>query len=486
MKNNNWSWLVLLATVAACSEPAGGDLTSSTGGTSANGGSGAAGGSGGAGGASSGGVAGNSTSGSSGSSGGGTVIVEPISFEVGTMSLFVPDKGKSYDTSTLGPVTGSAALSKYGGDLSRKVEGTGYFRTTRDVNGDWYFVDPDGYLFISVALNSVSPGGGIELPGAIQDMGFNSLGNWSDYESVNQGTNKLPYTTKYSFASSFVGDASYDGGTGYLSGLLAAGVIPVVFDNFDQFCDKFAQQIAALADDPWVIGIFSDNELPFYDGGGAGDVLDRWMALPTNDAYYGYAVTWLKDRGKLPSNYTSTDKDAFAGHIVDVYYAKVSAALKRYDSHHLYIGTRFHGAAKSQASVMAAAGPYVDVVSVNYYGEWMPSQEKVDMWLEQTNKPFILTEFYVKGSDSGLGNVDGAGWTVATQTDRGLFYTSWLLNTYSHPGAIGTHWFRYIDKDGQDSNKGFLSEQYEWYKPLCDEATNTNRQIYQLVEYLRK
>jgi hypothetical protein len=109
----------------------------------------------------------------------------------------------------------------------------------------------------------------------------------------------------------------------------------------------------------------------------------------------------------------------------------------------------------------------------------------MDMWLYSGKKPFIVTEFYVKGEDTGQENLSGAGWEVQTQTDRGLFYTHFLLNFYSHPGAIGTHWHRYIDDGFSNSNKGFLSREYDCNAPLTDEAYNTNRQIYKLVKFLR-
>ena len=39
-------------------------------------------------------------------------------------------------------------------------------------------------------------------------------------------------------------------------------------------------------------------------------------------------------------------------------------------------------------------------------------------WGEWSGKPFLITEWYVKGEDSGLPNATGAGWNVPTQDDR--------------------------------------------------------------------
>jgi hypothetical protein len=55
--------------------------------------------------------------------------------------------------------TGAYHYSKYGGYLDKKVKGTGFFRTEK-VNGRWWFVDPKGYLFLSVGVDCIGPGGG--------------------------------------------------------------------------------------------------------------------------------------------------------------------------------------------------------------------------------------------------------------------------------------------------------------------------------------
>jgi hypothetical protein len=39
----------------------------------------------------------------------------------------------------------------------------------------------------------------------------------------------------------------------------------------------------------------------------------------------------------------------------------------------------------------------------------------------------MITEFYAKGEDSGMGNTGGAGWLVKTQKDRGTFYQNFIL-----------------------------------------------------------
>jgi hypothetical protein len=49
--------------------------------------------------------------------------------------------------------------SKYGGYIDRQVKATGFFRTEK-IDNKWWFVDPEGYLFLSVGVDCVHPGGG--------------------------------------------------------------------------------------------------------------------------------------------------------------------------------------------------------------------------------------------------------------------------------------------------------------------------------------
>ena len=49
--------------------------------------------------------------------------------------------------------------SKYGGYKQKQLKGTGFFRTQK-VDGRWWLVDPEGYLFLSVGVDCVNYGNG--------------------------------------------------------------------------------------------------------------------------------------------------------------------------------------------------------------------------------------------------------------------------------------------------------------------------------------
>ena len=47
-------------------------------------------------------------------------------------------------------------FSRYGGSLQYKTSGTGFFRVEQ-IDGKWWFVDPDGHLFLSLGANGIGP-----------------------------------------------------------------------------------------------------------------------------------------------------------------------------------------------------------------------------------------------------------------------------------------------------------------------------------------
>jgi hypothetical protein len=134
----------------------------------------------------------------------------------------------------------------------------------------------------------------------------------------------------------------------------------------------------------------------------------------------------------------------------------------------------------------------VDVVSVNYYNAWTPDPARLTSWAAAAGKPVLITEWYAKGVDSGLGNTSGAGWLVKTQRDRGLFYQNFTLGLLESRVCVGWHWFKYADNDptdkktdpsNRDSNKGIVSNRYVPYQPLLDAMKDVNRRSFGLIEY---
>jgi hypothetical protein len=92
----------------------------------------------------------------------------------------------------------------------------------------------------------------------------------------------------------------------------------------------------------------------------------------------------------------------------------------------------------------------------------------------------------------GLTNESGAGWTVKTQRDRGLFYENYTLGLLAAKTCVGWHWFKYQDNDpenlkvdpsNRDSNKGIETNRYEPYPELTDRMRRINQRVYRLIEH---
>jgi uncharacterized protein YceK len=402
------------------------------------------------------------------------------------------------------------AISKYGGWLGQKVEATGFFHVIK-VGDRWWGVDPDGYLYINVALNSISMGKSDRNQKAVkgkfgspqtwisktmeilEETGFNCAGSWSDTEAIIEAnkTAKRPfaYTINWNFMSSYGkergGTYQQPGHTGYPNDAI------FVFDpEFETFCDRQAKKLLATKDDPNLFGHFSDNEMPFKFNS-----LDNFLALPESEPGHRAALKWMKGQGITKAQITDQQREAFMALVGEKYFSVVSKAIKKYDPNHMYIGARFYSEEKNHQEFMKVAGKYLDLVSNNYYNYWTPDSTQMANWTAWTGKPFIVTEYYTKGEDSGMPNQSGAGWIVRTQRERGLFYQNYNLALLESKNCIGWHYFKYQDNDPTakgvdpsniDANKGVVNNDYELWTHMTDLMKELNTQVYSLIQYFDK
>ena len=402
-----------------------------------------------------------------------------------------------------------ARLDKYGGLASQKTAATGFFYV-RKAQDRWWLVDPEGCPFLHVAVVAVSPGKtranrdaleqkfGTEEKWAqattkmLRDHGFNGSGAWSDAELIRKSPTPLVYTLLWDFMSGYGqqrgGTYQKPGNTGYPNDTI------FVFDpKFEAYCDERARELAKTKDDPYLLGHFSDNEMPFPS-----DALRKYLELNKDDPGCKAAREWLEKRKGLAAKtgeVNSKDCQEFLTYMAARYFDITSKAIKKYDPNHLFFGSRFHGRDLDDQNLFKGAGPYLDAVAVNYYNEWTPQPWRLKNWEKWSGKPVIITEWYVKGADAGLPNNSGAGWIVKTQQDRGLFYQNFALGLLQSKVCVGWHWFKYMDNDpsdmttdpsNRDSNKGIVTIRYDEYKPLLDAMKELNEQAYALVDYFDK
>lgn len=396
-------------------------------------------------------------------------------------------------------------LSKYGGDASIKLNASGFFRTEK-VSGRSYVIDPDGHPFIVSAMNSFRQGkspnnekafnekfGSVDKWAStsiqtFQKSGFNTAGSWSEIGPIIQfnKTAKQPfaYTTQLSLLSGYIRSAIKKTPARKDAPALSF----ILDDEFSIYCDEQAQKLGETKNDANLLGHFSDNEIAFMHT----EFKDILAIADRSDKCLVAARQWM-DKNSVDEKTISRDqKEAFIGTITGIYYKTVSSAIKKYDSNHLYLGSRLHSSAKNNKFIFTSAEPYIDIISINYYGYWQPQQKDIADWERWSSKPFFITEFYTKAEDSGMPNVSGAGWLVKTQSDRGIHYQNFAINLLMAKNCVGWHWFRYQDNDpndptadpsNNDSNKGIVNTQYQVYEILAEKMKSINDNKYQIIKY---
>ena len=411
-------------------------------------------------------------------------------------------KGQQWETvpvTLLSDVTGFAStdcvrLDRFGGRTDRRVKATGFFRAEK-INGRWWLVDPDGGLFLSVGINSVnlSQSGGDLVPTGCNTTsawaavatrllltnGFNTLGCWSTYQAF-AGPVRLPYTTDWAFMATFGQKhkiTSWDFGHWEYP----SNCIPVFHPNFAAHCDEYARQLGAMRDDPWLLGHFSDNELPFRP-----ESLDNFLSLPAGDPGSAAARKWWDERRQANGHKKPKDEDrqAFLQFLANRYYTIVGAAIRRHDPNHLYLGSRLHG--KGICEPVFRGSTAVDVVGVNYYHSWTPNRDLMRQWGQWSGRPVLLTEWYAMKLNSSSHEARGAGWRVSTHAERGMFYQHHVLGALQSPVCVGWHWFKYGGDNEPARNGagiGCVDLQYRPREELFSRMRVLNTQVYPLADF---
>lgn len=406
----------------------------------------------------------------------------------------------------MSPVKVDNGLNQYGGVMEPKQKATGFFRVEK-IKGRWWIIDPAGGRFIHRGVASVNA---INTDGAraaleklfkdkagwaeattkqLWDAGFNGTGSWSDDDTLAKASRRVVSTKLVGLMAGFAKTRGKEYawmGRGHMDYL---GDCPFIFDpGFKEYCKDACKSLVANKNDPWLLGYYSDNEMPWSP-----KMLERYLALKENEPGRLAAEVWLKDNKIKKDQITDVQREAFLQFAAEKYFEIVSSAIRSADPNHMVLGARFHDSVINFDPIFVAAGKYCDIISVNYYRAWTPRPAQMSGWLQKSGKPFLITEWYAKAEDSGMANTGGAGWLVHTQKDRGLFYQHFALGLLANSGCVGWHWFRYADNDPEakgvdpsnlDSNKGIVTYRYVTYPPLLDAMRELNLRTYGLIEAL--
>jgi hypothetical protein len=372
------------------------------------------------------------------------------------------------------------------------------FFHTEKINNRWYVINPNGQAIVITAVNGIKISKSDFVPegftgkidwisktiDTLRQLGFNTAGCWSDTGTIIQynriANNPFAYTTQLNLLAGFASDCKKKN-----PDLKSLSTLSFIFDkDFPAFCEDKCATIAYLKNDKNLLGHFSDNELPFTNS----EMKSLFNDNNNSDKCFSALKDWMKSKGIDSLN--DDAKKQFMGYVAGKYYAIVSAAIKKADPNHMNIGSRIHSNAKNNKYIFEAAEPFVDIISINYYGDWQPKKDYLNDWINWSAKPFFITEFYTKAEETGMSNKSGAGWIVKTHQDRGIHYQNFCMQLLQAKNCVGWHWFRYQDNDpndakaddsNKDSNKGLVNLNFQFYKELADKMKELNTHYYQLI-----
>ena len=395
--------------------------------------------------------------------------------------------------------------SQYGGYLQKRVKGTGFFRIEK-VDGRWWFVDPDGYLFLSHGVDCVNTGGGgnirdldkregmyKELPpdqlrqGA-RGRGTASFGSWNLFrrfgENFREKANEMAIkrmkhwglNTIANWSSAEVYGLNRIAYTQQLRGLAMEGRL---MGLADVYAPGFAARMDSAMksylpqnkDNPWIIGYFVANE-PAWLGQEA-RLCD--LILGGEDCVLKTELEKFLKNGNSPER-----KKQFIFQTFRIFLQTVKTTMKRYDPNHLNLGIRFGSIAELDEELLKICQASFDVLSFNCYS-LMPEKNMMDRALRLTDMPMIIGEYHFGTVDRGMAQ---SLWQVNSQKERGIAYRYYTENAYSHPGMIGTAYFQWCDQDltgrgdGENYNCGYVDVTDRPYKYQVEATMETAKRLY--------
>jgi agarase len=345
---------------------------------------------------------------------------------------------------------------------------TGYFSLGQS-KGRWWLVTPQGQPFYAAGIDTVAPDGsgtdqvtgicpycqtvandypstsawGTATIARLRSWGFNTMGAFSDSSDLGS---QMPYEVQLTMAS----------GDDWFSPSFVTGV-----DNVA------ATQVAPLANDPNLIGYFTDSELNWGIPVGSVDPLNEYLALPPGSPGLAVAQQYVGN------------PQGFIYALATRYFQVTSAALHEYDPHHLNLGIKAEGSEISPA-LLEAAQPYVDVFSMEDYAlqpglaqvvtkswpQYLPVDSNLADFEQYVKRPLMIGEYaFITPSPATPSTMPGVYLTSPTQQARAQDFENFISPLYlDSPWLVGDDWFQYVDEpqngrpgDGENDNFGMVN-----------------------------
>ncbi|MBM7582197.1 hypothetical protein JOD02_001054 [Caldicoprobacter guelmensis] len=435
--------------------------------------------------------------------------------------------------------------SRYGGWLEKRFDSTGYFRTEHD-GKRWWLVDPDGYAFLSIGLDCVSPGvqgrvdgikklykwlpdengiykdawskgdGGEYFDFAIANLirvfgkawwnewakmtrrrlvewGFNTVGNWSSLKFIRYA--KLPYVWPLKDFPETTEKIFRD--------------FPDVFSQeYKNNAERFAEQLKEFEGDPYMIGYFLRNEPQWafiHNLNIAEELLENEEELASKEVLIKFLSTrydgdvekfneaWnlnLRSFGELKKGIKRASKLSPKAsedlnefsRIMIKTYVEIPSVVCKRVDPH-HMNLGMRYAYIANENLLAGYENF-DVFSINCYK--ITPYEDIEQIGKITEMPVIIGEFHHGALDRGLPATGIRG--VATQQERGRAYRYYMETAATSRHFVGAHHFTLNDQaalgrfDGENFQIGCVDICQRPYYEFIEGIMQTNRILYEVAD----
>lgn len=434
-------------------------------------------------------------------------------------------------SSLTGAIT-NAPLDKYGGWTGKKFHPTGYFRVEK--TDRWWIVTPEGNAFLSFGINHLEPflfqqdynweawkkrlgytgergtGFNKSLRGwylkTCKQYGFNTAGVHTSLYVLNNPRPEIPYMQPVRFV-----DIPH-----WKPDVPDENFRDVFSEEYKQYCDELAKNIVVrVKDDPYLLGYSMTDcpllteedcrERPDVIGGSRRESRIGWPRrlrnLDGNAAgKKAYVVTMrklyrsnIKDFNRtygtkfksfdgllnaknwrpntdLSNGYETRDNVEFLKVVVDKYYKTSKAAIRKYDTNHMFIGDKINANTDTMDTVLPVTSKYTDIVMYQMYAKYEVQKPGLDRWSRIVDKPFL-------NGDSAFTMITDTmprpyGPVADTLEERADWTEEFFRKAFARPEFVGWHYCGLIDATNRMERKklrqhsGLLTETGEPYPKL--------------------
>jgi len=330
----------------------------------------------------------------------------------------------------------------------------------------------------------------------LRDWGFNYLGSGSSPETHYRG---LPHTYLIGMGGKTAWDRKWDEMT--IRSEKCKKSFPDVFHpDFPSWCEKVASvSCAPHRNDPWLVGYFIDNELPWWGTKGLGPYCGLYDAALSCRSNHTARIAAERLASEHPEWSEECLAEEFQREVAERYFSITTDAIRRHDPNHLILGCRFLNCKNVADCVLQVAGKYCDVVTANVYPwadlnrgyvrmgrslENVSVEEELCRVHRLCKRPMLVTEWSFLGLDSGLPCTTGAGQRFETQSERACAAELFARTQLGLPFLLGYNFFMYLDQPastgdaaGEDCNYGLVTIEDKPYPELVEMFTRLNREI---------